>query len=983
MQRNVLLLACLLVCAAGFAQQYPFVYYTPKDGLINSRVRTIKQDSRGRMYFLTHGGLSIYDGKRFLNYHTQDGLANELVNDILEVGPDSFLLATNISMLNTLVRGRVGTYKTADNFYPVINRLFRSSDGYIYAAADEGLFRLEKNHFIKLPMKDAQGNEIGCCLDKIVEWKNYFLLIPWNYDIKERMILYDHVAGKVTAIETKVGVSSNIASDKGQIWTSNIQGPLLIDTAALSQGTIRFLPIPSRYRGLTIKKDMLVFFDSTDKAWFYGDGMVSIHSPRQTQVIRVGEGSKSYAITDLFIDREETMWIATDGNGIMKLSNTHVELISKINQQPLSCQGITVQGDTMWFFNVPDNSIYRFNNNTFTRFPVRERISGCNMSVFNKQLFLITPEKVIRFDDKDNPDSYRHPGLIPKASKNIRLGYELIDRYGSIIQYGLEDVADYKLLVLINGSLVCSFPISNASDRMVFDKSGRLWLITRDNHVFAFSIHPEQPSRYLRLLKGYPKELPPISPRSLTVDNNNNVWIGTRYEGIYQYEVKDDQLIPVAHYTTQHGLTDNFVLSLTHDGNNTIWAGTQTGIDKIYRKNGRYIFGNVSKSNNFFQTINRIAVSSDNTVWGLTIEGLLKVSEPDPYATKASPPPLLLTSLEINNRPYRDSARTFSYNQNNFSFSVAAPSFIDERSIQYSYLLLGSGIKTWSIPSNNASFNFINLSPGDYILKVRSDFPEMIYPPQEMSYSFSIRPPWWQTWWFRVLIVASMMAVTALLVRSYIRRKLEKQRMKLERKQAIEKERTRIATDMHDELGAGLSRIKFLSETIGIKKQKQEAVEEDIDKIRQYSHEMIDKMGEIVWALNEKNDSLSDLLAYTRVYAVQYLSENGIACIVDTPTQFASKFISGEFRRNVYLTVKEALHNIVKHSQARQVNIHIKTGNELIVIISDDGVGFDENFIRPYSNGLNNMRKRIESISGSLQFNNGKGTTVVFSVPLG
>src|SRR5689334_11105343 len=154
MQRILLLLACFLVWASCLAQQYPFVYYTPKDGLINSRVRNIKQDSKGRMYFLTHGGLSVYDGKRFLNYHTQHGLANELVNDIVEVGPDSFLLATNYSFLNTLVRGRVDTFKTSDNFCPVINRLFKSSDGHWYAAADEGLFRLEDRRFVKLMMKN-------------------------------------------------------------------------------------------------------------------------------------------------------------------------------------------------------------------------------------------------------------------------------------------------------------------------------------------------------------------------------------------------------------------------------------------------------------------------------------------------------------------------------------------------------------------------------------------------------------------------------------------------------------------------------------------------------------------------------------------------------------------------------------------------------------------------------------------------------------
>src|SRR5688572_33192101 len=138
----------------------------------------------------------------------------------------------------------------------------------------------------------------------------------------------------------------------------------------------------------------------------------------------------------------------------------------------------------------------------------------------------------------------------------------------------------------------------------------------------------------------------------------------------------------------------------------------------------------------------------------------------------------------------------------------------------------------------------------------------------------------------------------------------------LEKKQAIQKERTRIATDMHDDLGAGLSRIKFLSETIGIKQQQQQAVEEEISSIRNYSHEMIDKMGEIVWALNEKNDTLSDLLAYTRSYAVEYLSQNGIKSIIEKPEQFPQTFVSGEFRRNICLTVKEALHNIVKHAQA-------------------------------------------------------------------
>jgi signal transduction histidine kinase len=187
---------------------------------------------------------------------------------------------------------------------------------------------------------------------------------------------------------------------------------------------------------------------------------------------------------------------------------------------------------------------------------------------------------------------------------------------------------------------------------------------------------------------------------------------------------------------------------------------------------------------------------------------------------------------------------------------------------------------------------------------------------------------------------------------------------------------------MHDDLGANLSRIKFLSETIAIKKQRQETIGDEVTSIRDYAHDMIDKMGEIVWALNEKNDSLIDLLAYTRAYTVQYLSENGIQTDVQTPEQIPNLFVSGEFRRNVYLTIKEALHNIVKHSQANRVNIDVVTDGRLRISIHDNGKGFDERNVRPFSNGITNMKKRISGLGGHLEVKNTEGSTVILDVPL-
>ena len=151
MRWNIILPACLLMGALCQAQRYSFVNYTPKDGLINSRVKSAFQDSRGRMFFLTNGGLSIYDGTQFENFTRTSGLATDVVNDVYEATPDSFLIATNAPKLNTLVAGKAGWFTTSDGFTPVINRFFKSADHQLYIAADEGLFVLKNKKFIALP----------------------------------------------------------------------------------------------------------------------------------------------------------------------------------------------------------------------------------------------------------------------------------------------------------------------------------------------------------------------------------------------------------------------------------------------------------------------------------------------------------------------------------------------------------------------------------------------------------------------------------------------------------------------------------------------------------------------------------------------------------------------------------------------------------------------------------------------------------------
>lgn len=185
---------------------------------------------------------------------------------------------------------------------------------------------------------------------------------------------------------------------------------------------------------------------------------------------------------------------------------------------------------------------------------------------------------------------------------------------------------------------------------------------------------------------------------------------------------------------------------------------------------------------------------------------------------------------------------------------------------------------------------------------------------------------------------------------------------------------------MHDDLGAGLSSIRFLSEKVK-RNTFSDVTRHDADKIVVNSDELVQKMNEIIWAMNEKNDMLEDLIFYTRNYAVEYCEENNLACHIQLPETVPQIFVSGEVRRNVFLTVKESLHNIVKHAGATKVTVIFSAGKKLVVSIQDNGSGLTGIKQRD-GNGLNNMKNRVESIGGSLDITNLNGVLVTVKVPL-
>jgi len=320
----------------------------------------------------------------------------------------------------------------------------------------------------------------------------------------------------------------------------------------------------------------------------------------------------------------------------------------------------------------------------------------------------------------------------------------------------------------------------------------------------------------------------------------------------------------------------------------------------------------------------------------------------------------------------------------NISGKVFCSDYREAGSLLFSFFLEGYQ-RTWSKPSASAEFDFRDLPPGEYRLLVKCTDTWQIESEPVLLLTLRLDPPFWKTLWFLVLLLLFIAATTAFIVRKVNSVRYRKKISQLEQQNAIEKERLRISKDMHDDLGASLTRISILSEMAKRQQDDHEKSQQIIEQISSIAGGVVDDMGEIIWAMNPRNDTLDSLAAYLREHASSYLEAAGIDGIFRFPAEIPAVRITSELRRNIFLTVKEALHNVVKHAGARNVHIRLEINQKNLVLqIMDDGRGFDMQQTSGWGNGLINMRKRIEENGGHFEINSaaGKGTVIDLSVSI-
>ena len=197
---------------------------------------------------------------------------------------------------------------------------------------------------------------------------------------------------------------------------------------------------------------------------------------------------------------------------------------------------------------------------------------------------------------------------------------------------------------------------------------------------------------------------------------------------------------------------------------------------------------------------------------------------------------------------------------------------------------------------------------------------------------------------------------------------------------AQQEERQRISADMHDELGAGMTAIRLMSEIARNKMKENTPVE--IEKISHSADDVLNKMNAIIWSMNSGNDTLDNLISYIRSYSIEYFDNTPVHCKVTVPVTIPEKELTGDKRRNIFLSVKETLNNVLKHAAASLVTIEIEATTALQIVIKDNGKGIDMENLRQFGNGLKNIARRMESIGGTYTIENNNGTITTLALPL-
>lgn len=460
----------------------------------------------------------------------------------------------------------------------------------------------------------------------------------------------------------------------------------------------------------------------------------------------------------------------------------------------------------------------------------------------------------------------------------------------------------------------------------------------------------------------------------------------TNNEGIVELHYQGDSLHYAATYVDDQDRTNGFG-DAAADALGNIWIATTTGL--VLFRAADHSFQHIGPMDGLgMPSVASIIADKDSSM--VAWNSVCARFNANTFARPAHVSGLYIRSVDVhgapkNNRGNADApaALTLPHDLNSITINYAPIALLHADALHYEVKLDGHN-GGWVDQGFNRSASYVGLSPGEYTFHVRIAGKEQSA--LGAGFSFTIVPAWWQTWWFRVLVALVSGGAVFFLSRYILQLRYHERIAALEREREIGAIRTRIARDIHDDIGSGLTRITMLSREMNSAKETGEEKDRLASSIANASTELIGQLSEIVWTVDPKNDDAEHFVAFVRDLLGRQFEELSVALRADLSIEpgMEQRDIPPDIKRNVVMILKETVSNALKHAGARTISVKLRIGtSELALHVEDDGAGFDTSAERSHGNGLGNLRKRSGFIGGALNVtSDAQGTRYALHVPL-
>jgi signal transduction histidine kinase/ligand-binding sensor domain-containing protein len=970
----------LLTGSVAWAQEPPAAadYFSRRwqvdDGLPHNVVNRIVQDRRGFLWLASKAGLARFDGREFKEFPLPMAAREGNYNiRALAVEDDRTLVMLPAS--GGVVRLRDGIF----SFHPAsaalggksLLDLFAEPDGTLWIVTDDPLlFRWQKGRIQTL------GRETG-----VAGRRNQYSFADDGHGslwIAVRQFLGQYREGNLIPWAEPVGSALSIAPARsGGFWLSTPE-------RLLKRENDRLVAVPTAPEWPSVEQYGIqqLFEDRSGVLWI---------ATRRHGLYRLAAGQlarlpdEHNIVSSVTEDAEDNVWVATSGGGISRLRPKAYVLLDAAAGLPDSVSSSVCSDATgaLWCANRSGGLVHCQAGQThrFARANGNPIYANAVCPDGEGQIWVGASDGVYRL-------SARTPTTLQTVTRALSDVHVLFCSSRGDVWVGSGDnrlgffrQGSYRALAETDGySLLRVRAIAEGP-------AASVWIATEGQNLYEFVDN--------KLVLRLPKEkfLGGLL-HTLHFDHRGSLWIGTTNGLVLR------QGTGLTRIGSSEGLPDDNVSQILEDDNGRLWCASRRGLfvvalaDLYAFAEGRLprVSGTTfGKDEGLFGATaldgtQPIAWKTrDGRLWFSTHQGLVGI---DPAATLPArlPPPVYIDEILLDHRPVAATAGVLRIpaGDHEIRFAFAALNYSAPEKVQMRHQLVGFDLG-WAETGSDRSVSYVRLPPGKYTLRAIACNQDGAWNETGGALALVVVPTWWQSGWFRGALLFVFVGVVGWVVRFWSHRRLKRRLQRLEHEHALEQERSRIARDLHDELGGSLTRIGMLADRLK-RHTPDTGLKEALGQLASHTRTLAGDLESVVWTVSPKNNSWDRLAAFIGRFALSFFRDTPIECCVDGSERIPAAWLSPEAQHHTLAVLKETLNNILKHARASRVTIAMAWEQSRFTLeISDNGVGFDPAAQElSERNGLRNMHDRVRELGGELAIvsSAAQGTTLTIWLPV-